>query len=340
VPVWQGSTLHQVRARHHIFATGAIEQPLVFAGNDLPGVMLSSGARRLIGLYSVKPGTRAVLATTSDRGLEAALALARLGISVAAVADLRAAPSALAPALQAAGIELLQGWTVTATRGRREVQGAVLAPLAGAAGHAGATAQAGTTARAGTKRPDKAFVCFCEDVTTKDIARAVAEGYESIELCKRFTTVTMGPCQGRMCQLSAVRLMAQETGQSLAQVGTTTSRPPWSTVPLGAFAGRPIEPAKRSSIHPRHRALGARIRWAGDWRRAYDYGDPEGEALAVHRSAGLIDVSTLGKLLVSGPDAGAFLDNLYPNRISTLNLGVCVTACSPPTPAGSWTTAP
>ena len=56
VPVWQGDTLHQIRARQHIYATGAIEQPLVFAGNDLPGVMLSSGARRLAALYGVRPG--------------------------------------------------------------------------------------------------------------------------------------------------------------------------------------------------------------------------------------------------------------------------------------------
>ncbi len=61
--------------------------------------------------------------------------------------------------------------------------------------------------------------------------------------------------------------------------------------------------------------------WAGDWRRAYDYGDPEAEVLAVHRDAGLIDVSTLGKLLVRGPDAGEFLDRLYPNRLSNLKPG-------------------
>jgi sarcosine oxidase subunit alpha len=90
---------------------------------------------------------------------------------------------------------------------------------------------------------------------------------------------------------------------------------------MGALAGRPIEPAKRSSIHGRHRELGATVRWAGDWRRAYDYGDPEGEALAVHSAAGLIDVSTLGKLLVHGPEAGEFLDRLYPNRLSNLAPG-------------------
>jgi sarcosine oxidase subunit alpha len=418
VPVWQGSTLHQIRARQHVYATGAIEQPLVFAGNDLPGVMLSSGARRLAALYGVKPGTRAVMATTSDRGVWAALALQEAGVKIVVVADLRPEPSPAAERLRTQGIDAMYGWTILAARGRREVSGAVLAPAGSARGDrreiacdlvlvsggdapatslisqaggktaydsslghftvtelppnihvAGQVAGEGAhhTARAsgelaglkaasllglekgGTVKrrhalreqidevvplisavppattsehePGRAFACFCEDVTAKDIHKSVQEGYDSIELCKRYTTVTMGPCQGRMCALQSIRLMAKETGQTLAEVGTTTARPPWSTVPLGALAGRPIEPAKRSSIHGRHRELGARIQWAGDWRRAYDYGDPEGEALAVHLSAGLIDVSTLGKLLVRGPDAGQFLDRLYPNRISTLKPG-------------------
>jgi sarcosine oxidase subunit alpha len=124
-----------------------------------------------------------------------------------------------------------------------------------------------------------------------------------------------------MCQLASVRLMAGEIGQSPEQVGLTTARPPWTTVPMGALAGRPFEPAKRSAIHSRHRALGASITWAGDWRRAYHYGDPEAEALGVHEAAGLIDVSTLGKLLVRGPRAGEFLDMMYPNRISNLAPG-------------------
>src|SRR5207244_779993 len=75
VPIWQHDTLHQVRARQHVYATGVIEQPLVFSGNDLPGVMLSGGVRRLVSLYGVAPGARAVVATTSDRGIRAALAL-------------------------------------------------------------------------------------------------------------------------------------------------------------------------------------------------------------------------------------------------------------------------
>ncbi len=356
VAIWQGSTLHQVRARELVFATGAIEQPLVFAGNDLPGVMLAGGVRRLIALYGVAPGTRAVVATTSDSGLEAARALRDAGVEVAEVADLR------------------QGRTVLEAEGRKHVRAAVIGTLDGAnerrvecdlvvvsGGFAPATslvAQAGgrtaydparghfaiaelpegvravgTVAGEGPSAPEavppavagaargKCFACLCEDVTAKDIHLSVEEGYDSIELSKRYTTATMGPCQGRMCQLPAVRLMARETAQDLQAIGTTTARPPWTAVPLGALAGRPFDPAKRSAIHPRHRELGARVLWAGDWRRAYDYGDPAGEALAVHESAGLIDVSTLGKLIVRGPEAGAFLDRLYPNRFSNLRPG-------------------
>ena len=178
-------------------------------------------------------------------------------------------------------------------------------------------------APAGTERgrKEKCFACLCEDVTTKDISYAIDEGFDSLELLKRYTTVTMGPCQGRMCQLAAIRQTAAETGTDVADVGMTTARPPWSTVPMGALAGRPFEPAKRSAVHGRHQELGGNVLWAGEWRRPYDYGDPEGETMAVHQGAGLIDVSTLGKLIVSGPDAGAFLNRLYPNRFDNLKPG-------------------
>ena len=111
MPVWQGSTLHQIRAARHIAATGTLEQPLVFPDNDLPGVMLAGGARRLAALYAVKPGEAAVVATTNDRGLDAALALHAAGVRIAAVADLRpdAGGGELAARVEAAGIELLRG---------------------------------------------------------------------------------------------------------------------------------------------------------------------------------------------------------------------------------------
>jgi sarcosine oxidase, subunit alpha len=417
VPVWEGDTLHQIRAQRIVFATGAIEQPLLFPGNDLPGVMLSGGARRLVGMYAVQPGTRAVVATVDDRGLHAALALRDAGVEIVCVADLRARlTGGPAAALLRSSVRLMPGATVLEARGRNELSSVVIGKpgaeegtplvcdlLVVSGGSAPATslvAQAGgktaydeslghfalaevpdgafvagevkgkgeleSALRSGTiagveaahslgfgdesshkrlageharhvpdpfpapvavpppvtsERGGKCFACLCEDVTAKDIHLSVEEGYDSIELSKRYTTTTMGPCQGRMCQLPAVRLMAKETGTSMSDVGTTTPRPPWHAVPMGALAGRPFEPAKRSSIHARHRELGANVMWAGDWRRAYDYGDPKAEAMAVHRAAGLIDVSTLGKLIVRGPDAGEFLDRLYPNRFSNLKPG-------------------
>jgi sarcosine oxidase subunit alpha len=417
VPVWQGDSMHQIRAAKHVYATGAIEQPLVFAGNDLPGVMLAGGARRLTSLYAVSPGRRAVIATTSDRGLEAAVALRDTGVQIVAVADLRPELNQAALELRRAGVPVFAGHTVIEARGKKHVEQAVIAPVGGGDEHefdtdlvlvsggtipasslllqAGAQSvyderrghfalseqlpdgvyAAGEVAGAdsdeaaaisgelagreaahalgrgeersdrriteiraqlsdqpaadvvvapavsGADRGGRCFACLCEDVTSKDVHLSIEEGYDSIELSKRYTTVTMGPCQGRMCQLPAVRLMAQETGQSLGDVGVTTARPPWVSVPMGILGGRPVEPAKRSSIHGRHRVLGANVKWAGDWRRAYDYGDPAGEALAVNRAAGLIDVSTLGKLIVRGPDAGGFLDRLYPNRFSNLKPG-------------------
>src|SRR5262249_31711375 len=151
VPVWQGSTLHQIRARQHVYATGAVEQPLVFANNDLPGVMLSGGARRLTALYGVKPGSRAVVVTTSDRGIRAALALKEAGIEIAAVADLRPAPSETAARLAANGIEALFGWTVIAARGKQAVTGAVLAPVG-----VGAT---GANAADGAAEPRQELEC-------------------------------------------------------------------------------------------------------------------------------------------------------------------------------------
>jgi sarcosine oxidase subunit alpha len=426
VPVWQGDTLHQIRAARHVAATGTLEQPLVFPDNDLPGVMLAGGARRLAALYAVKPGQASVVATTGDRGLDAALALQAAGVRVVAVADLRpdAGGGRLAERVEDAGIELLRGMTVVRAVGRQSVTGAVLAPVdasgyaleghvrtfacdliavsggatpatslllqggakarydegtgrfvadglhdivhaAGSvAGHdhadaaelsgriAGAEAALGLRGDDGRTRADleqdraalrdlprpspvatppavarergnsgKAFVDLDEDVTTKDIALAASEGYDSIELSKRYTTVTMGPSQGRFSQLPSIRALGAHTGLTPEQVGMTTARPPWVSVPMGVLAGRPFEPAKRSAIHGRQREQDATVKWAGDWRRAYDYGDPEGEAVAVHEAAGVIDVSTLGKLLVRGPGAGELLDRLYPNRFSDLKPG-------------------
>ncbi len=112
----------------------------------------------------------------------------------------------------------------------------------------------------------KCFACLCEDVTAKDIKLSIDEGYDSIELSKRYTTVTMGPCQGRMCQLASVRLMAQETGQSLQSVGTTTALAPIRVRPDGR-AGRPPVPAGQALGDPRPAPCAGRQHQVG-WRLA------------------------------------------------------------------------
>ena len=131
----------------------------------------------------------------------------------------------------------------------------------------------------------------------------------------------MGPCQGRLCQLASIRLMAKATQTAESAIGTTTARPPWTPVELGVLAGRNHEPTKRTPLHFRHEQAGATMMWTGAWRRPFDYGDVAAEARAVHDGLGIIDLSTLGKILVEGPDAGALLDRLYPNRFSDLAVG-------------------
>src|ERR1700728_1418961 len=121
VPVWQGDTLHQIRAARLRFTTGTIEQPLVFAGNDLPGVMLSGGALRLAPMDGGRPGQRAVIATTSDRGLRAVAALRRIGVEIVAVADLRPEANDAASELRRQGVPVFSGFTVVEARGRSAV---------------------------------------------------------------------------------------------------------------------------------------------------------------------------------------------------------------------------
>jgi sarcosine oxidase subunit alpha len=168
---------------------------------------------------------------------------------------------------------------------------------------------------------DKCFVCVCEDVTVKDVRRAIAEGFDSLELAKRYTTVTMGPCQGKLCHLSSIRVMARETETDESAIGTTTARPPWSPVELGLLAGRHYEPVKRSPLNARHEQVGAKMMWTGAWKRPHSYGDPAAEVRSVHERLGVIDVSTLGKILVEGHDAAALLERLYPNRFADLKTG-------------------
>jgi sarcosine oxidase subunit alpha len=159
------------------------------------------------------------------------------------------------------------------------------------------------------------------DVTAKELKTAAVEGFDSMELLKRYTAITMGPCQGKACMASSQRLCAAVTGSSFAEASPTTSRPPWVPVEMGTLAGARLTPRKETTMHDRHVAAGAEFMWAGDWRRPHHYTTPEEEVAAVRQRVGLIDVSTLGKFRIKGPEAVELLERLYPNRFSDLAVG-------------------
>ncbi|MCI0633807.1 MAG: 2Fe-2S iron-sulfur cluster-binding protein [Actinobacteria bacterium] len=167
----------------------------------------------------------------------------------------------------------------------------------------------------------KQLACLCMDVTSKELTAAVVEGFDSMELLKRYTTITMGPCQGKACMLASQRLCSRAVGSSFAQTRPTTARAPWAPVDLATLAGWRRTPRKETTIHDRHADAGATFMWAGDWRRPHRYTSPEEEVEAVRTRVGVIDVSTLGKFRVKGPHAADLLERLYPNRFHDLALG-------------------
>ena len=413
LPLIKDNRLYKLRAGVLVVASGCYEQPLIFHNNDLPGVMLGSAAQRLIRLYGVKPGNRAVVATASRDGYGVALDLLDAGIEVACVVDVRAdppedeistalmqrhvpivagatlreaVPSAGGSGVRAAKIARLEGTTKAATRydvfacdliamsGSYVPAAALLhqaggrvsfaddsgafsihdlpARLAAAGSVAGVNAlqnvlgdgrTAGRQAArdAGfTVTPESApqhtaeapaaawpiighpkgkdFVDLDEDLQVHDIENALTEGYQHIQLLKRFTTNGMGPSQGRHATLPAIRLAARRTGAGLDETGSTTSRPPIGPLTMGHLAGRSFEPVRYTAMHFRHVELGAKMMPAGAWMRPEYYGAPRNraaniaaEALNVRENVGLIDVSTLGGLEVRGPDAAEFLNRMY-----------------------------
>lgn len=163
----------------------------------------------------------------------------------------------------------------------------------------------------------KDFVDLDEDLQIKDLQNAVKEGYRELELVKRFSTVGMGPSQGRHSAFATARIVATATDRRVADVGVTTARPPTGPETLGVLAGHAHTSERRTALHQQHVALGAEMKPVGAWWRPYVYGQGDRtarihkEVAAVREAVGVLDVSTLGKLEVRGPDAGAFLDRIY-----------------------------
>ncbi|ARQ13079.1 sarcosine oxidase alpha subunit SoxA 2 (plasmid) [Rhizobium etli] len=180
----------------------------------------------------------------------------------------------------------------------------------------------------------KAFVDYQNDVHLKDLGLAVREGYGHVELAKRYTTSGMATDQGKLSNINAICILAEARGVSPAEVGTTTFRPFYTPVSFGALTGasrgRDFQPARKSPLHGWAEKNGAvfvetglwyRSSWfprAGEatWRDSVDR-----EVLNVRKNAGLCDVSTLGKIEISGRDAAAFLDRVYCNGFAKLAVG-------------------
>ena len=416
LPVVQGKRLFKVRAKECIVASGSFEQHVVFRNNDLPGVMMTSAALRLMHWYAVKPGSKAVLLTGNDDAYFAALSLLEQGVKVAAIVDMRpeSAQPEWAENLMHQGVQLFSGSTVYEAlpgknkhiravdvrrivdkgqieKGQVAEQGDIIDcdllcmsagympayqllcqagaqlsydddsaqfSLSGLPQHlhmagsvngihqldkviadgARAAKQALLQLGLSDEQPEtlvcdqavnfpwpifshpkgKDFVDFDEDLQAKDIINATRLGYRDVQLVKRFSTVGMGPSQGRNSALPTARLVAASTGRSVTETGVTTARPPFAPEKLAHMAGRMFDPYRRTPMHQRHLDAGAHMIPAGNWRRPAFYGAADQrdqniwrEAQHVRQKVGLIDVSTLGGIELRGPDAAEFINRIY-----------------------------
>ena len=175
----------------------------------------------------------------------------------------------------------------------------------------------------------KNFVDFDEDLQLRDFFNAAQEGFDNIELLKRFSTVGMGPSQGKHSNMNAIRILARIRGLPIDEIGTTTARPFFHPVSMAHLGGRGFTAVRETPLHRRHEAQGAVWMQAGQWMRPEYYRVDGKERLsaiheevgAVRNAVGLIDVGTLGKIEISGPDAAMFLERVYTGRFANLSAG-------------------
>ncbi|MGV6848867.1 MAG: sarcosine oxidase subunit alpha family protein [Marinibacterium sp.] len=181
----------------------------------------------------------------------------------------------------------------------------------------------------------KAWLDFQNDVKVSDVELAAQEGYRSVEHAKRYTTLGMATDQGKLSNINGLSVLSSALNQPVPATGTTTFRPPFTPISFGSIAGeargRLFQPVYRTPMHDWHERHGADWEPVGHWRRPYAYpraGESVGDAVArevssARQGVGILDASTLGKILVKGPDAGRFVDMIYTNLMSTLPVGRC-----------------
>lgn len=191
-------------------------------------------------------------------------------------------------------------------------------------------------ARRALTRSPKQFVDVQNDQTSADIYLAVRENYSSIEHIKRYTAMGFGTDQGKLGNINGAGIAAEALGQEIADIGTTTFRPAYTPVTMGALAGRDFGPerfhaVRKTSMHKWHVDHGALFENVGDWKRPWYYPQAgetmrqslDREVLATRKSLGVLDASTLGKIDVRGPDAAEFLNRVYTNGWKKIDVGRC-----------------
>ncbi|MDO7662851.1 MAG: sarcosine oxidase subunit alpha family protein, partial [Planktomarina temperata] len=181
----------------------------------------------------------------------------------------------------------------------------------------------------------KAWLDFQNDVKVSDVQLAAQEGFESVEHAKRYTTLGMATDQGKLSNINGIAILSRSLNAPIPDVGTTTFRPPYTPISMASLAGEArgelFQPVRKTPMHAWHDSHGADWEPVGGWRRPYAYlRGSETVAQAVQREVintreklGLLDASTLGKIIVKGPDAGKFLDMMYTNMMSNLKPGRC-----------------
>ncbi len=187
-----------------------------------------------------------------------------------------------------------------------------------------------------TTRPTaqaKQFVDIQLDVTAADVMLAAREGYESIEHLKRYTTLGMGTDQGKTSNINGLAIVAGMLEREIPEVGTTTFRPPYTPLTIGAMAGRDVgglaDPVRRTPMHHWHEQAGALFEDVGQWKRPWYYPRPgesmrdavNRECLAVRNGLGILDATTLGKIDIQGADTAELLNRVYTNAWNKLGIG-------------------
>ena len=181
----------------------------------------------------------------------------------------------------------------------------------------------------------KSWLDFQNDVKVSDVQLAAREGYESVEHTKRYTTLGMATDQGKLSNINGLAILSDALGSEIPKIGTTTFRPPYTPISMASIGGEArgevFQPVRQTPMHDWHDKNGAEWEPVGHWRRTYAYVRPDEsvhdavnrEVKNTRENLGLLDASTLGKLIVKGPDAGKFLDMMYTNMMSTLKVGKC-----------------